>query len=264
MLHSDPCAPCGLCCRSYLVPLFGHDVVRIITEQQRAPESFIFIAEQEKTDALGFRLDASPTTFGLALLKSEPITLDAPCIFLQQEGPTSRCTIYHSRPATCRAYPMAKLGQSIYQRANTLCPPNSWPAEDLAAAHRWRSALQTLRMHRDIYVEATARWNAALSKWSPPAQLPVRLFTEYLLASYRPILELEHATNPESLAEIVDTWASLPPQSDSETSTVPREEEPAWLRHFRRVRDLIDRTFPELPPLPFQRLVIESESHGST
>jgi Fe-S-cluster containining protein len=254
---TDPCAPCGLCCRSYLVPVFGHDVWRITTELGLAPERFLFVAEQAEPDPLGFRLDAGGTTHGLALMKEEPITATQPCVFLEQDGDRSRCGIYHQRPITCRAYPMGKLGAAVYQRAATLCPPDAWTEADLTARH-WRTTLQTLRMQRDVYVEAVARWNAAVVRWAPPAPLPATVYSGYLLTVYRGIAELEETVGPTALEPVVDEWARLPQRTAADAAG-GRETEPAWIAHFRAVRAVIDRTFPELPPLPFQRLVIETE-----
>jgi Fe-S-cluster containining protein len=258
---TDPCGPCGLCCRSYLVPVFGHDVWRIASDLGLAPERFLFVAEQVEPDALGFRLDASDTTHGLALLKTEPITATQPCIFLEPDGANTRCGIYAQRPITCRAYPMAKLGDTVYQRATTLCPPDAWADADLAARH-WRTTLQTLRMYRDIYVEAVARWNGAIARWQPPAPIPASVYSGYLLTVYRAIDELERSIGAAGLEPIIDQWAQLPPRTAEADDIGDRATEPGWIGHFRAVRALIDRTFPELPPLPFQRLVIETESRS--
>ena len=258
MTARDPCGPCGLCCRSYLVPLFGHDFWRIHTHQHLAPEKFAFIAEQETPDALGFFLASGGPTFGLALMKIEPLTATQPCVFLEPtpDGQT-RCSIYHDRPITCRAYPMSKFGAKVFQREATLCPPDSWSDEDILAPH-WRENLQLLRVYRDIYVEVVARWNGAIEKWPPPEPLPASVFCDFLLKVYDEIARVEDGLQPDRWREILLGWARVERQEDDPGGDVPRAQEPLWLAHFRRTRDLIDRFFPDLAPLPFQRILVES------
>ena len=255
----DPCAPCGLCCRSYLVPLFGHDLWQIVTERNLTPDSFVFVAEQETPDALGFRLMATGPTHGLALLKQEPMVASQPCIFLESSANGhTRCGIYDHRPITCRAYPMSKLGSQVYQRPNTLCPPDAWAPEDLVAT-RWWATLQRLRMDRDIYVEVVARWNAAVLRWQPPGMLPPAMFCDFVLAVYARIGVAVASIEPSSMAALIDSWATVaprPPQTADEIA-VGRKEEPGWISHLRQIRAIIDQFFPELPPLPFQSLVVE-------
>ncbi len=255
----DPCAACGLCCRSYLVPIFGHDLWRITTKRGIAPESFAFVAEQETPDPLGFRLAADGPTHGLALLKLEPMAPTQPCIFLEEVGPgQSRCGIYEDRPITCRSYPMSKFGDRVYQRATTLCPPESWDEADLGATH-WRDTLQRLRRHRDIYVEVVARWNAAIDRWRPSSPLPPKMFCDYVLAVFGRVAAAEDALGPQQLADLTAQWAQFQSQtSEGPEVTVDRSLEPAWIAHFRGMRALIDEFFPELAPLPFQSLVVET------
>ena len=255
----DPCGPCGLCCRSYLVPIFGHDLWRIATQRGLPPESFAFIAEQETPDPLGFRLEADGPTHGLALLKQEPMAPTQPCIFLEESAGRFRCEIYDHRPITCRTYPMSKLGDRVYQRPATLCPPESWGPTDLAAA-QWRENLQTLRYHRDVYVEVVARWNAAISRWQPAGTLPPKMFCDFVLAVFAEVAALEGSIGPDPLAKSTSEWARVPSRTNpaARGEAVDRSDEPGWIGHFRAIRQLIDRFFPELPPLPFQPLVVEA------
>lgn len=263
MSAKDPCGPCGLCCRSYLVPLFGHDLWRIHSQLHLPPESIAFIAEQETPDALGFLLEAGGPTHGVALLKKEPIVATQPCIFLD-DAPNghTRCGIYANRPVTCQTYPMSKFGPRVYQREATLCPPDSWSDEDTLAPH-WRENLQRLRMYRDIYVEVVARWNAAVARWKPPAMLPASVFCDYLLRVYDQIAVAEESLEPDLRRRILLGWAQVDRIDDSRVDdrevTVARAHEPPWIAHFRRVRDVIDSFFPDLVPLPFQNILVESK-----
>ena len=246
------------------MPLFGHDLWGIATRRRVSPEAFAFIAEQETPDALGFRLGsgAEDPTYGLALLKVEPMTATQPCIFLElKEDGSSRCGIYADRPITCQTYPMSKLGNRVYQRETTLCPPGSWSGEDLEDP-AWREKLQRLRYCRDVYVEVVARWNAAVSHFQPPEALPARMFCEFVLAVYGEIRRVEDSVGMEGLAAIEREWASVGARGAGSAPTgevlVGRVEEPAWISHLRAVRGVIDRFFPELPALPFQPLVVEA------
>ncbi len=249
------------------MPLFGHDLWRIHTQQHLPPESFAFIAEQETPDALGFRLEAGGPTHGLALLKKEPIVATQPCIFLE-DAPNghTHCAIYPDRPVTCQSYPMSKFGPRVYQREATLCPPDSWSDEDTLAPH-WRENLQRLRMYRDIYVEVLARWNTAVERWAPPEPLPASVFCDYLLMVYDQIAVAEAAIQPDLRQGILLGWAQIGRNDrggiDSHQLTVARAQEPPWITYFRRVREVIDGFFPDLEPLPFQNVLVESTPAGN-
>jgi Fe-S-cluster containining protein len=260
----DPCAPCGLCCRSYLVPLFGHDVWWIATHRGLSPQDFVFVAEQDTPDPLGFRLAAASDapTHGLALLKEEPMAPAQPCIFLTaDEHGQWRCGIYSDRPITCQTYPMAKLGGRIYQREQTLCPPDSWNEDDLADP-AWLPKLNRLRYRRDTYVEAVARWNAALTHYHPPGDVNPKMFCDYLLSLYEQIVALETSVGSIDFAAIELGWARVPPRPPESLATaeltISRGAEPRWVSHFRQVRKIIDGFFPALPPLPFQSIVVDT------
>jgi hypothetical protein len=153
----------------------------------------------------------------------------------------------------------------VYQRDGTLCPPGAWDGEDLAASH-WSEDLQRLRYRRDVYVEVVARWNAALAAAQPTAPAPVTAYCRFVLGAYQAIAALEEEVGGDAMAWIESGWARLPPRGPLEQArevSAPRESEPAWLTHLRGVRAIIDRFFPEVPPQPFQRLVVEPEDGGA-
>jgi hypothetical protein len=193
-------------------------------------------------------------------MKVEPMTATQPCVFLEgvDQGYT-RCGIYEDRPITCRSYPMAKFGGRVFQRERTLCPPDSWTDEDITAP-QWVGALQQLRMRRDIYVEVVARWNAAVERWQPPGMLPPKLFCDFVLLVYGKIAGAEEEVGADSLDRFEREWARVDPRPADREITVSREAEPGWISYFRRLRALIDGFFPELPPLPFQSVLVEATS----
>src|SRR5690242_11082305 len=106
--HHNPCAACGLCCRSYIVPVCGYDVWRISTAQRLSPEQFLVSYPPADPGLDSFLLAAKEPPQALALDKQGRFARKQPCVFLLRlaDG-TDRCGIYDHRPVTCQAYPMA-------------------------------------------------------------------------------------------------------------------------------------------------------------
>src|ERR1043165_3124657 len=77
-----PCATCGACCRSYVVPLCGYDVWLISTHQRLGPEQFVVTYPQEVGALDGFLLDDESPPYGLALDKQGKFTPHKSCVFL--------------------------------------------------------------------------------------------------------------------------------------------------------------------------------------
>src|SRR5205085_2911518 len=124
-----PCATCGACCKSYLVPVCGYDIWQISTRENLSPEQFVVLIPQNPPALDGFRLTHDGPAFGLVLDKKGRFDFKGACIFLvQMAGGHERCGIYDHRPVVCQGYPMAIWGNAVFQRTETLCPPNSWPA----------------------------------------------------------------------------------------------------------------------------------------
>jgi len=255
----DPCGPCGLCCRSLIVPIYGVDLWRICRRRNRTPQSVAFYADQDQPDAFGFRFSPGAKTYRLALLKQEPMALTQPCIFLEDRGDgTSRCGIYEDRPMTCRVYPMFRIGPRVLQQQESLCPPDAWgDLDEIDLA--WHQDMQRTRMERDIYAEVVARWNAVIDHGMLPESVAPRLYGEYILSAYDRIGELTDSLGTDALADIVWHWARVAAPTPGD-ARVPRSEEPAWLTHFRRARSIIDGFFSDVPPLPFQRMIVETEA----
>jgi len=250
--RADPCSTCGLCCRSYLVPVFGHDVYRLVKQRGLDPRSFLFIAEQETRDPVGFLLNADGPAYGLALDKKNALEANQPCVFLDEsDDGTSRCGVYDDRPIACATYPMARATGGVAFMPAALCPSDAWTDDEPANEH-WAASLRRLARYRDTYVEVVRRWNAWISStltYTPPAEH----FVAYVLQTYDRLAKLDAELPRDELVAIEHAWGTL-------DHSTPREgavgEEPRWMTYFRRTRGVIDEFFPGVPPLPFARLSV--------
>ena len=251
-MNNDPCA---LCCRSFLVPVFGHDLYRLVTRRNLDPRGFTFFCEQEEPDRVGFRLQAGGTTYGLALGKKNKLEVTQPCTFLIEHGDgTSRCGVYEDRPVACQVYPMSRTKGGISLLPAALCPPDAWGPDEGANPH-WADGLHRVSRYRDTYVEVVNRWNAWIDSLAGEPR-PPKHFVAYVLQLYDRLARLDSELGHDVIAEVERTWASLPAGSPVEAS---RDAEPVWVSYFRRVRGVIDEYFPGIPALPFARITIEVE-----
>jgi Fe-S-cluster containining protein len=241
------CATCGACCRSYVVPVCGYDVWLLTRRQRLAPEQFVVAYGQKPGSAPreAFRLEPDGPLFGLALDKRGRFKPSSPCVFLYDlAGGLSRCGVYAERPVVCETYPMAMWAGVISQREKSLCPPEAWSEADIQDP-TWRTGLQRLRFHFDIYHEVVARWNAAVASGGRARVLPE--FYAYLLNLYDRLASLDAECGPERLDQIRATWPGRPhPPSLS----IVEGEEPDWFRYFISARQIIDSVYPSLPAQP--------------
>jgi Fe-S-cluster containining protein len=239
--EKDPCGTCGLCCRSYLVPVCGLDVWKICVSQRLPPEQFVFAAEQDTPRADGFYLDPASAPFGLALEKRGRLRAKGPCVFLLElRGGHSRCGIYEHRPVVCGAYPMLDVGGAVEPRSDALCPPDAWSPAALRRPS-WSTAMQRRRMHFDIYHLVVARWNAHL----PPAGTrdPHRLgdYLAYLLNVYDRLARLADGLGEDRVGAIERFWGT-DPGSESGAGA-------GWLNYAAEVREIVNAFYPAVPPL---------------
>ena len=252
-MTTNPCSSCGLCCRSYLVPVFGHDLYRLVKHRNLDPRSFTFICEQEQPDKVGFRLSGNGPTYGIALDKKDKLEVSQPCTFLIEEPDgSSHCGVYEDRPIACAAYPMAGAARRVVMMPAALCPPGAWAANE-GDNPQWGIELRRLARYRDTYVEVVNRWNAWVES-VPDVSRPPEHFVAYVLQVYERLAALDIQLGAEAVASIEQAWAWLPEDAPASGSS---QDEPNWVAYLRRVREVIDQFFPDLPPLPFARIAIE-------
>ncbi len=257
----NPCATCGACCRSYIVPVCGYDVWLISTQQRLSPESFLAILPQRQPNAEGFRLEAAGPTFELALDKRGRLHPKQPCVFLVRlAGGHDRCGIYAHRPLVCQTYPMSLWRGALYLRQEALCPSNSWPAE-VVKRQPWRPAIQRQHMHFDIYREVVARWNARVER-SPGQRFALREYLSYLLNAYDRLAALFAATDAGMMREVEASWPT-PPRPDGDLVALWQgESDPPWRQYLRRVRELLAEFYPETFPPATPRLSMVGSQAG--
>lgn len=254
----NPCATCGACCRSYVVPVCGYDVWLISTRQHLGPEQFLFACPQQEPGPDGFRLGDGPT-YGLALDKRGPLRATQPCVFLLQlAGGNARCGIYAERPVVCQGYPMSMWRDAVIQRRDALCPPGAWPVADIGL-QPWRDALQRLLMRFDIYHEVVARWNARVAAGAPCASFTLLEYFSYLLNVYDRLAALDDEIGAPALATVQTEWRRLPEQATGSACATRSRDDVRWLRYFARARQIIDAFYSEIAPQPSQLRVLQPD-----
>lgn len=218
---ASPCATCGICCRSYLVPLCGRDIWLLSRELDLPPARFVVAWQEEEPVLDGFRLEPAGPTFSLVLDKRSWSRSESACTFLLRlPGGNDRCGVYAHRPVSCRAYPITLAGSAVVLRDDPLCPTGAWP-DDEPARPGWRAALQAAHMQFDVYAAAVARWNGALVGRAEPAE-----YYDWLLRAYDAIAALEAELGAEALAALEAGWRA--PGGD--VHALP------WQAHLERVR----------------------------
>ena len=157
--QSHPCDTCGDCCRSYLVPLCGHDVWSISRYLHLPPSKFAIAWQEEEPSVDGFRLERDGPLFSLVLDKRSWSRDRSPCIFLMRlPGGRDRCGIYDHRPVSCRAYPMLLVHDTIRLRDDSLCPPDAWPPDE-PTKPGGRVAVEQAHHHFAVYQIVLSVWN---------------------------------------------------------------------------------------------------------
>jgi Fe-S-cluster containining protein len=258
----NPCATCGACCRSYVVPVCGYDVWLISTGQRLGPEQFVVACPQEEPGFDGFRLEAAGTTYGLALDKQGRFHPTQPCVFLMKfANGHMRCGIYPQRPSVCRVYPMSIWNGMVYKTEESLCPPGAWP-EDEPQRPNWRAALQRMYMHYDIYNEVVARWNARVARAGPGMRFTLHEYLSYLLNVYGRLAALNSQLGDEQLVKVQASWPTVPRPSISLAELRVRVGQHPWLDYLMRARGVIDSFYPEVEPLPLLVLMPNYSASG--
>lgn len=187
------CATCHAgCCRTYVVPVTGADILGIMAQQKL---SFWDVACRWADPDGGIALkyaphfffqDAPRIPFVIALLQRESGVFPGSkcCQFLDEGAPTSehplgvsRCGIYGARPAACRVFPtkfdrsneLAVLcdvpaqGKAGADPVYRLCP-RPWKPEDLNPIEQVQH-LVVARYEMNFFFKLAAGWNARPGNW---------------------------------------------------------------------------------------------------
>jgi Fe-S-cluster containining protein len=183
-----PCDTCGVCCRSYLVPLCGHDVWALSRHLHMPPSGFAIAWQEEEPSVDGFRLERDGPLFSLVLDKRSWSRERSPCIFLMRlpDG-RDRCGVYDDRPASCRAYPMLLVQESIRLRDDPLCPPGAWPVDE-PTKPAWREAVEQAHHKFDVYQVVLSVWNQRVR--AGEASYALDDYYAYLLEAYDVVADL--------------------------------------------------------------------------
>ena len=246
---ANPCATCGACCRSYVVPVYGHDVWQLATRQRLSPESFVVVVPEKAPRPEAFRLQAEGQPFSLALDKKGTFHMNRPCVFLMElPGGNARCGVYAERPIVCQTYPMSLWSGVVAQRKDTLCPPDSWPLAQVVRPH-WHEKLRRLVFRLDIYGEIVARWNARVAAL-PSVTFVLPEFLAYMLNVYERLDAMERELGEETMGVVEGSWPAFPrPAVDAELVTRFAAQVP-WLGYFARARAVIDSFYSQIPAQP--------------
>ena len=246
----NPCATCGACCRSYGVQVYGYDLWRIYAGLRMSPENYVIAYPQSPPGPDGFRLAPDGPLRALILDKRGALKPASPCVFLLTlaDGQT-RCGIYPYRPAVCRTYPMGLWSGAVFQRKETLCPPDSWPLPTVFRP-TWRTAIHAFFRHMDIYHEVVARWNARVAAARPGTEFALTTYFAYLLNVYERLAALDESWGETATAGLDETWPTRPRQALEPAALAAHAEDWPWLRYLLAARRIIDAFYPGIPPQP--------------
>src|SRR5688500_456749 len=251
----NPCATCGACCTSYIVPVCGYDIWLLSSRQRLSPEQYLVACPQEEPGQDGFRLEAGGTSYGLALDKQGRFDPNRPCVFLMHLGDgNTRCGVYHERPVVCRAYPMSIWAGKMSFLEKALCPPNSWPQRE-AERPGWRLAVQHLYMQHDIYHEVVARWNARIDISAIGNRHSLQEYFSYVLNVYEKLERLAAELGPDSMERVRDSWQTAPRSEIDEDELLIRGADSLWLNYLLKARQIIDAFYAHIPSQPILALM---------
>lgn len=261
-MSTNPCATCGACCRSYVVPVCGRDIWMISTRQRLNPEEFVTAYPLPRPTVETFRLNREGFNFGLALDKQGKFEPNRPCVFLTQlGGGHARCGVYAHRPVVCQSYPMVLYRQRVVQRKDSLCPPDSW-SEVEKLRPEWRAKLQRVDMAFDVYHEIVARWNARLEIAPSGTTFPLSAYLNYLMNVYDRLAALDVQVGEAALARIEANWSSLPEDGNIAGENIDHDAFP-WISYLGAAREIIDSFYPEIGPRPSPALARASSRRGA-
>ena len=247
-----------------MVSLSGYDVWLISTRQNLAPDEFVVPFTEEAGSLDAFLIDRTAPPLGLSLDRTGKPGGEQPCVFLMRlGGGNDRCGIYSERPAVCAAYPMSMWSGIVFERDDPLCPPGSWPVEQVEMPS-WRRAMHLQQMHFDVYCEVVARWNAHVRAEPPTTIFDLQQYYGYLANVYDRLAKMDAQLGEQALAGVQAGWPTLPREALTHDE---KADEPPWFAYLSRARRLIDELYPGLPALPLLALDeaswTRSFGHGS-
>jgi Fe-S-cluster containining protein len=219
------CATCHAgCCRSFVVPLTGADILRIISQKKLSFWDFVCRwADPQGSIALKYAphfyfRDQLETPFVISLIQeySRVFPGTTRCKFLTEgaqsaEHPLgiSQCGIYAERPTACRVFPTrfdhsgelavihdipaaGREGHPVYQ----LCP-RAWKPEDVDPLQQVQD-LVLAKFEMNFFFKLAAAWNANPGEW--------RLFPDFLQLVYaRRVITAEEERSAEPAPEPAET-----------------------------------------------------------
>ena len=198
------CATCHAgCCRTYVVPVTGADIVKIASRQNLSFWDFVCRwADPQGAIALKYAphfhfQDQPETPFVISLIQEESRQFPATnrCTFLVEGAQSSefplgisQCGIYGERPSACRVFPtkfdhsgeLAVLcdvpasGRDGSHPVYNLCP-RSWEPGDLDPIQQVQD-LVVAKYEMDFFFKLAAAWNERPGDWS--------LFPDFLQMVY--------------------------------------------------------------------------------
>lgn len=207
---SIPCRACHAgCCRSFVVPVTGHDLLRIRhatglevwdfacrweDDGSTIPEEFaprlVFPDAPDRKFVVGLKHVLStlfPATDRCEFLRESPLEPTAGGSLSETSGCATHCEIHSSRPGVCRLFPLKLDTSGSYEQrelpthgrdssdpAYRLCP-RDWTPDELRSAHP--PELQD-EVRGDLLV-----WREVASLWNETG-LSAEHFPEFLDAIY--------------------------------------------------------------------------------
>ncbi|MBI3863686.1 MAG: YkgJ family cysteine cluster protein, partial [Planctomycetia bacterium] len=187
------CATCHAgCCRTYVVPLTGADILQIMADQRLSFWDFACRwADPQGTIALKYAphfyfRDAPQVPFVIALIQdsSRVFPQTTRCRFLVEGDPTrehplgiSQCGIYESRPSACRVFPtkfdragelavlcdVPSQGNAGNDPVYGLCP-KPWMPRDLDPIRQVQD-LVVAKFEMKFFFKLAGSWNARPGDW---------------------------------------------------------------------------------------------------
>lgn len=164
-MKSIPCERCDArCCRTYIVPLNGADILRLSKSLETSITDWCSlepISEPiEEYSYFSIRLTGDERY--VACLKRE----NDSCMFLQRSNLRTACGIHEARPGMCRSYPITFSSGKAEHTDGCICP------------ERWLLDSADEALFSDLYI----RYNADFADYKELTDLWNRSYRhEYIL-----------------------------------------------------------------------------------